>query len=143
MIRIALLILLIFTLGASSSGNIQYSFEASDPIVAVELAKEFLKSQGFEEAGEVNGLKEFPNHQYSTFAYLGSQGRSVYLGFSELRGGCSSSKGVPRIDREFLKYQQLLVDNGVSITNLVASKSANNLINDRPSIWTAKNTASQ
>ena len=130
-------------LGASSSGNIQYSFEASDPIVAVELAQEFLQSQGFNEVGEVNGLKEYQHHQYSIFAYLGSQGGSVYLGFTELRGGCSSSEGVPYIEREYSKYQQLLVSKGVTITNFVASKSANKFINDRPSGWTAKSSASQ
>ena len=57
--RILLLSVLTFSLGMSSSGSIQYTFDASDPGKAADLAREFLKSQGFVENGETNGLQEF------------------------------------------------------------------------------------
>ncbi|WP_299980714.1 hypothetical protein [uncultured Pseudoteredinibacter sp.] len=131
--RIALLILITFTLGASSSGNIQYTFEASDPNLAVKLAKEFLQTQGFGHVGELNGVSEYEHSQYSVFAYLGSVEKTVYLGFTELRGGCSSVEGVPSIEREYENYQSLLDSRGIKIKNFVASKSANKSINYAPS----------
>jgi hypothetical protein len=131
--HIALIILIAFSLGASSSGNVEYSFEASEPDVALNLAKEFLRSEGFIPAGEVDGLQEFKHYQYSIFAYLGSRKNYVYLGFTELRGGCSYQEGVPYIEKKYSNYQALLKSKGIEVSNFVAVKSANKSINYAPS----------
>ena len=132
--RILLLIVLTLTLGMTSSGSIQYTFDASDPGKAADLAREFLKSQGFIEISETNGLKEFKNVSYHAFAYFSYSNSSIYLGFTGFRSGCSSAEGFPYIEREYIKYQKLLESNDIKVSNFVIRKSANELINYAP-VW--------